>query len=330
MILKSFEYQKINLKKNKIILFYGKNEGLKNEIKKLILKDTKNILNFDEREILENSVSFLESTLSKSLFDDEKTIIIKRATDKIVKILEEIQFRNIDDIKIIVISENLERKSKLRSFFEKSKNYICVPFYPDNEQSLMKFGLDFFQARKISISQSNINLIVSKCNGDRGVLLNELNKIESFSLTKNKITTEEITKLTNLSENHDVSILIDNCLAKNEKKTISILNDNNFTNEDSIMITRILLNKVKKILSLSKNFEKNKDIDITIKSSKPPIFWKDKEIVKQQIYKWKSKDLKELIYKINEIELYIKKNINNSINLVIDFILKNCSNKSNN
>ena len=330
MILKSFEYQKINLKKNKIILFYGKNEGLKNEIKKLILKDTKNILNFDEREILENSVSFLESTLSKSLFDDEKTIIIKRATDKIVKILEEIQFRNIDDIKIIVISENLERKSKLRSFFEKSKNYICIPFYPDNEQSLMKFGLDFFQARKISISQSNINLIVSKCNGDRGVLLNELNKIESFSLTKNKITTEEITKLTNLSENHDVSILIDNCLAKNEKKTISILNDNNFTNEDSIMITRILLNKVKKILSLSKNFEKNKDIDITIKSSKPPIFWKDKEIVKQQIYKWKSKDLKELIYKINEIELYIKKNINNSINLVIDFILKNCSNKSNN
>ena len=330
MILKSFEYQKINLKKNKIILFYGKNEGLKNEIKKLILKNTKNILNFDEREILENSVSFLESTLSKSLFDDEKTIIIKRATDKIVKILEEIQFRNIDDIKIIVISENLERKSKLRSFFEKSKNYICIPFYPDNEQSLMKFGLDFFQARKISISQSNINLIVSKCNGDRGVLLNELNKIESFSLTKNKITTEEITKLTNLSENHDVSILIDNCLAKNEKKTISILNDNNFTNEDSIMITRILLNKVKKILSLSKNFEKNKDIDITIKSSKPPIFWKDKEIVKQQIYKWKSKDLKELIYKINEIELYIKKNINNSINLVIDFILKNCSNKSNN
>ena len=330
MILKSFEYQKINLNKNKIILFYGKNEGLKNEIKKLILKDTKNILNFDEREILENSVSFLESTLSKSLFDDEKTIIIKRATDKIVKILEEIQFRNIDDIKIIVISENLERKSKLRSFFEKSKNYICIPFYPDNEQSLMKFGLDFFQARKISISQSNINLIVSKCNGDRGVLLNELNKIESFSLTKNKITTEEITKLTNLSENHDVSILIDNCLAKNEKKTISILNDNNFTNEDSIMITRILLNKVKKILSLSKNFEKNKNIDITIKSSKPPIFWKDKEIIKQQIYKWKSKDLKELIYKINEIELYIKKNINNSINLVIDFILKNCSNKSNN
>ena len=330
MILKSFEYQKINLNKNKIILFYGKNEGLKNEIKKLILKNTKNILNFDEREILENSVSFLESTLSKSLFDDEKTIIIKRATDKIVKILEEIQFRNIDDIKIIVISENLERKSKLRSFFEKSKNYICIPFYPDNEQSLMKFGLDFFQARKISISQSNINLIVSKCNGDRGVLLNELNKIESFSLTKNKITTEEITKLTNLSENHDVSILIDNCLAKNEKKTISILNDNNFTNEDSIMITRILLNKVKKILSLSKNFEKNKDIDITIKSSKPPIFWKDKEIIKQQIYKWKSKDLKELIYKINEIELYIKKNINNSINLVIDFILKNCSNKSNN
>ena len=330
MILKSFELNKINLKKNKIILIYGKNEGLKNESLNLILKDSKHISNFDEKEVLENSISFLESTLSKSLFENEKVIIIKRSTDKILKIIEDIESRNIEDINIIINAENLEKKSKLRSFFEKSKNHICIPFYPDNEQSLSKICLNYFQAKKIPISQSSINLIVSKCNGDREILLNELKKIELFSINKKKISKDEITKLINLLEDHDISVLVDNCLAKNEKKTINILSENNFSNEDSVLIIRIFLNKTKKILKLSSEFEKNQNIDATINSSKPPIFWKDKEITKQQIYKWKPKDLKNLIYKINEIELRIKKNLNNSLNLITDFILEQCSSKSNN
>ena len=135
-----------------------------------------------------------------------------------MKILEEIQFRNIDDIKIIIDSENLEKKSKLRSFFEKSKEHLCIPFYPDNDQSLIKLCLNFFQDKKIHISQSSINLIVSKCNGDRGILLSELKKIELFSMKKKKISINEISKLINLTEDHDISILVDNCLAKNEKK----------------------------------------------------------------------------------------------------------------
>ena len=329
MILKSFELNKINLKKNKIILIYGKNEGLKNESLNLILKDSKNISNFDEKEVLENSISFLESTVSKSLFENEKVIIIKRSTDKILKIIEEIESRNIEDINIIINAENLEKKSRLRSFFEKSKNHICIPFYPDNEQSLSKICLNYFQAKKVPISQSSINLIVSKCNGDREILLNELKKIELFSINKKKISKDEITKLINLLEDHDISILVDNCLAKNEKKTINILSENNFSNEDSVLIIRIFLNKTKKILKLSSEFEKNQNIDATINSSKPPIFWKDKEITKQQIYKWKPKDLKNLIYKINEIELRIKKNLNNSLNIITDFILEQCSSKSN-
>ena len=330
MILKSFELNKIDLNKNKIILMYGKNEGLKNEYLNLILKNSKNISNLDEKEVLENSISFLESALSKSLFENEKIIIIKRATDKILKIIEEIESRNIEDLNIIINSENLEKKSKLRSFFEKSKNHLCIPFYPDNEQSLSKICLNYFQAKKIPISQSSINLIVSKCNGDRGILSNELKKIELFSINKKKISKDEIVKLINLLEDHDISVLIDNCLAKNEKKTINILSENNFSNEDSILILKIFLNKTKKILKLSSEFEKNQNIDVTISSSKPPIFWKDKEITKQQIYKWKPKDLKNLIYKTNEIELHIKKNLNNSLNLITDFILEQCSTKSNN
>ena len=330
MILKSFEINKIDLKKNRIILIYGKNEGLKNDSLNSILKNSKHISNFDEKELLENSISFLESTLSKSLFENEKIIIIKRATDKILKIVEEIESKKIEDLNIIINAENLDKKSKLRSFFEKSKDHLCIPFYPDNHQSLTKLCLNYLQDKKIPISQSSMNLIVSKCNGDRGTLLNELKKIELFSMTKKKISINEISKLINLTEDHDISVLVDNCLAKNEKKIIGILNENNFTNEDGVLITRIFLNKTKKILKLSNEFEKNQNIDITINSSKPPIFWKDKEITKQQIYKWKPKDLKDLIYKTNEIELHIKKNLNNSLNLITDFILEQCSTKSNN
>ena len=128
-------------------------------------------------------------------------------------------------------------------------------------------------------------------------------------------------KLINLSENHGISELIDNCLAKNQKKTLNILNENIFTSEDCILIIRTFLNKSKRILKLCNEFENSKNIETTISSAKPPIFWKDEEIVKQQIYKWKPEKIKKLIYELFEIELIVKKNLNNSVNLVTDFIL---------
>ena len=329
MILKFFEINKIDLNINNIILFYGKIEGLKNENTKLLLKNSKNIHYFEEKEILDNSVSFLESTFSKSLFEKEKVIIIKRATDKIINILEELKSRNVNDIVFILNSDTLDKKSKLRSYFEKSKNLICIPFYPDNEETLSKISNNYLKKKNISLSQSNINLIVNKCNGDRELLYNELKKIELFSRNGKKINTENISKLINLSENHSISELIDNCLAKNSKKTINILNENNFSNDDCILITRIFLNKAKKILKLTEEFEKNNNINLTISSAKPPIFWKDKEITKQQIYMWKAKNIKNLIYKINEIEFLLKKNLSNSINVITDFVLEQSSVKTN-
>ena len=321
MIIKSFEINKIDFDQNKLVLFYGKNEGFKNEATNNLIKEKDEVTKYEEKEVLENINNFIESILSKSLFESEKIIIIKRVTDKILKIIDEIDSKNIEDIKIILNADNLEKKSKLRSLFEKDKKYVCVPFYPDTEQTLSKLTFNFLKKKNISISQSNINLIVNKCNGDRETLLNELNKIEYFSKNGKKITAENIAKLTNLIENHGISELIDNCLAKNKKKIINILNENNFNNEDCILITRTFLNKAKKILKLSSEFQNNKNIDLTISSAKPPIFWKDKEITKQQIYKWTPENIKQLIYKLSEIELLIKKNINNSINLITDFIL---------
>jgi len=329
MIYKSFEINKIDQKINHTILFYGKNEGLKNEALDVLFQDKNNISKYDEKEILDNENNFIENILSKSLFEQQKFIIIKRATDKIFKIIEILNSKNLEDVMIVLNSDNLEKKSKLRSFFEKDKKLVCVPFYPDNDQTLSKLAYNFLRDKKISISSSNINLIVNKCVGDRETLINELRKIEYFCKNGKNINSEIISKLINLNENHSISELIDNCLAKNKKKIISILNENNFSNDDCIMITRSFIIKAKKLLTLSTFFETNKNIDLTISSAKPPIFWKEKEITKQQIYKWKPKNIKILIFTLSETELQIKKNINNSINLITDFILSQSSSKTN-
>ena len=329
MIIKYFNLRPDLLKTNKIVLFYGNNEGLKNEVISKITNNNK-LSSYEEREILENNNIFLEKFLSGSLFEDEKIFLIKRATDKFLKIVEELSQREIQNSSIIINANALEKKSKLRNFFEKDKRLVSVPFYPDTTETLSKLAQTIFRNEKIAISTSDINLIVDKCSGDRLFLKNEITKIILYSKNKKKITTQDIKKLINLSENYNISELVDSCLVKNAKKTMKMLNENNFNNDDCILILRSIMNKSKKILLLSEEFEKNNNIDLTISSAKPPIFWKDKENVKEQIYKWKSKNIKNLIYKLSELELTIKKNLNNSLSLVTDFILEEASRKTNN
>ncbi len=330
MILKNYELNKINFKKNKIILFYGENEGFKNETIISLFSKNNEISTYDEKEILDNSQIFLENIQSKSLFETEKKIIIKRASNKILNIINEIDRRKLEDTIIIINAGVLEKKSKLRTVFEKDKEYICVAFYPDNDQTLSRLALNFFKEKKISISYEHISFIVNKCKGEREMLLNELNKIEFFLKKGKKLNNGNLAKLINLAEDHSISELVDNCLAKNQKRTVGILNENNLSNEDCVMITRIFLNKSKKIHDLCCIFKNNKDIDLTISSAKPPIFWKDKDIVKKQIKQWTPKNIKKLIYKINEIEHLIKKNVNNSVNIITDFIIEHSSSKTNN
>ena len=325
MILKAYDINKINLSKNKIILLYGKNSGLKNNFRKKLTENKKNILNYDQNDILDNENIFFENLSSNSLFETEKTLVIKRANDKLIKIIEKIVEEKLNEIIIIIEADNLEKKSKLRLLFEKHKSYVSIAFYPENQKDLFKLAYDFLKEQNILISSSSINSIIEKSNGDRENLLNELNKIYYLSITKKKITEDDIYKLTNLIENYNISELIDCCLAKNKKKTIYILNENNFNNDDGILIIRTFLNKSKRVLKLAKEYKENKSIELTISSAKPPIFWKDKEIVKQQIYKWSPENIKQLIYKLNETELVIKQNINNSVNIISDFILEQAS-----
>ena len=323
MIIKSFEISKINFNKNNFYLLYGENEGYKNEvIKKHFEKIYPNsIYRHDENQILDDKDKFLNGLLSKSFFDIKKLIIISRVSDKIVDFIEKIISKNIKDITIILSAKILEKKSKLRNFFEKEKKIICVPFYADSNQTLNSIVLKFFKEKKISISQQTINLLIERCRGNRDNLNNELEKIENFSKSKKKINSDDILKLTNLVENYTVTELTDNCLAKNIKKTTNILNENHYSTEDCILITRTLLIKTKRLLKIQEEINSNKNIEEVVANFKPPIFWKDKEIVKKQIANWPLKKIKNMITNINNIELLIKKNSINSLNILSDFII---------
>ena len=330
MIYKIFQLKKIP-DKSIFYLLYGKNEGLKTEcINQILERNDGKVFNYEEKQIKDETESFYENVLSGSLFESNKVIIINRASDKIFEITQNLINRNLINIKIIINADILETRSKLRSLFEKNKDLVCIPTYPDNNETLSKLATIFFKKEDIPISQQNINIIVDKCNGDRNNLNNELNKIKSYILNKKKISAQEILRLINLTENFEVSELIDNCLAKNNNKIINILSENNYSPEDCIMILRTFLSKTKRMLKLAIELEKNKDINKTINSAKPPIFWKDKEIVKVQLNKWKTKKIKELIKNINNVELEIKKNFNNSILIVTNFILEKSRSEINN
>ena len=323
MIIKTYQLEKIKKNQSNFYLLYGENEGYKNQIIKDVLTTNfkKNINRYEESEIINNFDNFVTQITNKSFFEEKKIIIISRVTDKIYKYFEDIIARNIDDTHIIFNAGILDKKSKLRANFEKDESLICIPFYSDDNNTLGKLANNFFREKKISISQETINLLVEKCRGDRENLKNELLKIEIYSKNKKNISSQEINKLTNLAQNYSHSELADYCLSKNLKKVIHILNENNYSTDDSVAILRVMLAKTKRLLKLKEATKNQNSIDDAISNYKPPIFWKDKEIVKLHMKYWGLKSTNELIFKLNEIELIIKKQTTNSINILCDFIL---------
>jgi DNA polymerase-3 subunit delta len=331
MILKSFELNKLKLNNHDFYLFYGNNEGLKEELIKNLFE--KNYLDkihrYEEKEILDNENNFFDGIFTKSFFNNEKLIIINRATDKIKVLIEGLIEKHPQDIQFILNSKNLEKKSILRKFFEKEKLTVCIPFYEDNNQTLNSIISQFFRNKKIQISQQLINILIERSRGDRKNLNNELVKIEAFSLNKKNISLEKIIKLTNLADNYSASELVDHSLAKNTRKTVTILNENNYSDEDNIIIIRTLLAKLKRLVKIYELVDKKNNIEQAISACKPTIFWKDKPLVTQQIQSWEKEHLKNLIYKTNEIELLVKKNSVLAKNILADFIINN-SKKTNN
>ncbi len=331
MIVKSYELKKFLKKEKNLFLFYGPNSELINEV---ITKDiktsfSKNIYNYEEVEVLSDKETFELNLFNESFFEKEKLIIINRVTDKILEFIKEIAEKKNEDVIIILKSGILEKKSKLRNFFEKTNDLIIIPFYEDNHQTLHILAQNFFKENNIKISPQNINFILEKAKGSRLNLKNELVKIKNFCGNKSSIEFDELLRLTSSAEDYKISELTDHCLARNKNKTINILNENNSTVEDNILILKSFLYKLKRLEKLKKEIEIKKNTDQVISSYKPLIFWKDKDIIKKQLNILSRKDIKSFIKKINKLELLVKKNANLSSEITNDFIFETINQANN-
>tara|TARA_B100001564_G_C20582756_1_gene643975 strand:- start:213 stop:1190 length:978 start_codon:yes stop_codon:yes gene_type:complete len=322
MIIKNFEIDKFENSNSNLHLIYGVNEGIKYDlINNLYLKDYEgDILKYDENEVLNNIDQFISNLLTKSLFGNKKIIIISRGTDKLYTLINELLDKEIIETKIVIKSSVLDKKSKLRNLFEKEAQLICTPVYEDDVKALNLVIQNFLKVNQFNLSQEIKNILIERSKGDRINLKNELSKLKSLSLSKSKFGIDDVNKLSNLAENYSVFELSDNYLAKNSKKVSNILNENNYSSEDCILIIRTILNKSKRLLKIRNQIDNNISIDQVISSFKPPIFWKEKDIIKKQAQSWSTNEVKKIIFRVNELEALVKKNTTNSMLFVSNFV----------
>ena len=321
MILKTLNFDQ-TIKYNYFLLF-GENDGIKDELINLnfLSKFKDNNYRTSEKDILANIENFFNHIFTKSFFDREKLIIITDVSDKIYETIYEIIEKSPPDIKIVLIGGLLEKKMKLRKLFEKEKNLICVPCYKDNLQSISSLIRNFFNERKLVVSQEIINLLINQTNGNRRGLKNELNKISMFVNGKLKINIKDIQSLVKSDENYDLNELIESCLSLNKKKALSILNENNFNQEDNIRILKIFLHKLKRLKNLLSQNKNNNNLEITINNYRPPIFWKDKDILKRQLKIYSLREINKIIKNLNELEVKLKQRPQVSNQIIANFII---------
>jgi len=332
MIIKSYELQKkqSNLSKYNFFLLYGENFGLKKDLKDIIKlaigqkNESLEILSIYESEIIDDEENFYNSIYSGSLFSNKKIIIISEATDKIIKKINNIYESNAENVFLIIISGILEKKSKLRNFFETNKKTICIPCYLDSPKDLEIIAKSEFRKNDISLSSEVINLLIEKSNCDRGNLKNEIEKIKAYLINKKSIELSEIKSLINFSGDYKSDILVNECLCGNILQYKKIISELYINTVNQILLLRILSNKVQRLLNIKKQEEKSNNIEDIINTSKPPIFWKEKSIVKKQLSIWNLDDLKKIIGEINNTEYLCKKNSQVSKAIFFNFFLKIC------
>ena len=336
MIIKSFEVKKkIKLLNNKFFLLYGENLGLKKDIKKFIInglqqenKDLE-ILSLYENEIINNNDNFFNLIYSGSLFSQKKIITIFESSDKLINVIKDIFEKVSKDIHLILFSDVLDKKSKLRNFFEKEKELVCIPCYLDNEKDLATIAQVELKKKNITLSMESINLLIEKSNSDRNNLRNEIEKISAYSYNKKKIDIDEIKTLINFSGDYKSEILINECLCGNISQYKKIISELYTTTINQIFMLRILSNKIHRLLKIKEESNEKIDIDSLLSSCKPPIFWKEKPLVKKQLSVWSLEDLKKTIVDINNTELLCKKNPQISNSIFFSFFSKICVQASN-
>jgi len=307
MIFKSYliENNLENLNKN-LVLFYGENSGLKNDLKKKIKLTNKisESLYFFQDDIIKNEKKFLNEIFNKSLFEQKKIYFIDQSTDKILDLILKIEYK-LDDQKIYLFSDQLDKRSKLRNYFDKSNNTGAVACYADNEITIKKIILNRLKDFK-GLSPQNVNMIIENCNLDRDKLNNEINKIVTYFIEKN-IDSDKLESLLDIKVNDNFSLLKDEALIGNKIKTNKRLSDTVIIDEKNILYLNIInsrLNKLNEVSILSKST----NLENAVSMVKPPIFWKDKPVFIEQVKKWNSNKIKNALKKTYELEIKMKSN----------------------
>jgi len=320
MIYKSYLIeQNINLIDKNLFLFFGENIGLKNEFKNKIQLSSKDvpIIKYVQEEIIKNEESFFDEILNISLFEKEKFYFIEQSNDKILEIIKKIELK-IQDSKIFLFADVLEKKSKLRNYFEKSKNIGAVPCYVDNEMSIKKIIMETLKGFK-GLSSQNVNMIINNCNLDRLKLNNELNKIKTLFIDKN-IESNKLEALMNPKLNDNFYLIKDEALKGNKIKTNEMLGNTIFDDEKNILYLSAINQRLNK---LQETFElvKLTNLETAINTLKPPIFWKDKPSFIEQSKKWNSDKIKKVLNKTYDLEIKIKSSPTINKNILIKKML---------
>ena len=306
MIFKSYLLeQNISKLQNNLVLFYGENLGMKDDFKRKIKKlNQKNyIKNLVQDEVLGSIEKFYNDVYSNSLFEEKKIFLINQVNDKILEIVKELEKNGKKNI--YFFSEILEKKSKLRTYFETSKNCAIVACYADNEITFKKIILEKLKNRE-GLTPENINIIIENCNLDRSKLHNELNKIISYFDDK-KIEKKELEILLNIRENDNFDNLKDEALNGNTEKTNNLIRDTIIEPEKKMLYLSIINQRLLKLLEINK-IAKSSNLEKALDTIKPPIFWKDKPSLKIQLKKWNIDKIKHLLRQTYDLELKIKSN----------------------
>jgi len=329
MLLKS---QEISLKKKdffkeKVILLYGENQDLINDLNQQItsklIEEEKIPKSYFEEDIIKNPENIISYYLNGSLFDDNKNIsIIKNCSDKILDIINKIK-NNINDNIIILNSEVLLKNSKLRQFGEYDKLAICVPCYQETKFDIKKFLTQQLQVNNIQLSDSQSETIIVSSSLKRSKIKEVIEKINLYKNSE-KITDQIIDEICTDADLKKNDEIIDILLSKNEKNINNFISNMSNYEKNFIEIIIILRSFIIKILDIQKN-NKNLSIDERIERYKPPIFWKDKDRIKNILKIWNTNNLEKFLSNLNVIETEFKRNDLNQDTQFYYFLTQNLS-----
>jgi DNA polymerase-3 subunit delta len=329
MLLKS---QEISLKKKdffkeKVILLYGENQDLINDLNQQItskfIEEEKRPKSFFEEDIIKNPENIISYYLNGSLFDDNKNIsIIKNCSDKVLDIINKIK-NNINDNIIILNSEVLLKNSKLRQFGEYDKLAICIPCYQETKFDIKKFLTQQLQINNIQLSDSQSETIIGSSSLKRSKIKEVIEKINVYKNSE-KITDQIIDEICTDADLKKNDEIIDILLSKNEKSINEFISNMSNYEKNFIEIIIILRSFIIKILDVQKN-NKNLSIDERIERYKPPIFWKDKDRIKNILKIWNTNNLEKFLSNLNVIETEFKRNDLNQDTQFYYFLTQNLS-----